>query len=98
MSVKVYAYKNCDTCRKAAKWLVAQGIAFKEVPIRETPPTVAELRTRAGRRGAGSVPGRRGAVGDKPRGGNPVHFRYEANGAFSKASLPAFSHSGKVHS
>ena len=44
MSIKVYAYKNCDTCRKAAKWLVAQGVAFKEVPIREMPPTVAELK------------------------------------------------------
>ena len=44
MSIKVYAYKNCDTCRKAANWLSAQGVAFKEVPIRETPPTVAELK------------------------------------------------------
>jgi arsenate reductase len=40
----VYAYKNCGTCQKASKWLVAQGVPFKEVPIRETPPTVAELK------------------------------------------------------
>lgn len=44
MPIKVYTYKNCDTCRKAVKWLGAQGVAFKEVPIRETPPTVAELK------------------------------------------------------
>ena len=44
MPIKMYAYKNCDTCRKAAKWLGAQGVDFKEVPIRETPPTVAELK------------------------------------------------------
>ena len=44
MSIKVYAYKNCDTCRKAAKWLGVQGVVFKEIPIRETPPTVAELK------------------------------------------------------
>lgn len=41
----VYTYKSCDACRKATKWLAAQDIAFVEKPIRETPPTVAELRT-----------------------------------------------------
>ncbi len=41
----VYTYANCDTCRRAAKWLRAEGIAFVEKPIRETPPTLAELRT-----------------------------------------------------
>lgn len=44
MSIKMYAYKNCGTCQKAAKWLGAQGVVFKEIPIRETPPTVAELK------------------------------------------------------
>ncbi|MEO0055615.1 MAG: hypothetical protein RLZZ50_1562 [Verrucomicrobiota bacterium] len=39
----VYTYKNCDTCRQAAKWLVAQGIPFEQRPIRETPPSLAEL-------------------------------------------------------
>lgn len=42
--LKVYAYKGCDTCRKAVKWLTAQGVPFQEIPIREQPPTVAELR------------------------------------------------------
>ncbi len=41
----VYTYKSCDTCRQAVKWLSAQGISFVERPIRETPPSVAELRT-----------------------------------------------------
>lgn len=40
----VYTYKSCDTCRQATKWLSAQGIAFTEKPIRETPPSAAELR------------------------------------------------------
>lgn len=40
----LYTYKSCDTCRKAVKWLAARGIAFEEKPIRETPPSVAELR------------------------------------------------------
>jgi arsenate reductase len=40
----IYTYVNCDTCRRAVKWLRAQGIAFDERPIRETPPSPAELR------------------------------------------------------
>ncbi len=41
----VYTYKSCDTCRQAVKWLAAQNIAFTEKPIRENPPSFAELRT-----------------------------------------------------
>lgn len=46
--ITLYTYKNCDTCRKAAKWLAAKGIAFEERAIRETPPTVGELRAMLG--------------------------------------------------
>ena len=42
--LKVYTYANCDTCRRAVKWLRAHDLAFAEHPIRETPPTPAELR------------------------------------------------------
>lgn len=42
--IKVYTYANCDTCRRAVKWLRARGFVFDEIPIRETPPTSAELR------------------------------------------------------
>mgnify|MGYP003720754295 CR=1 FL=1 len=41
--MKIYTYKNCGTCKKATRWLDAQGICYEERPIRETPPTVAEL-------------------------------------------------------
>lgn len=40
----VYAYQGCDTCRKALKWLKAQGISHEVKAIRETPPSVTELR------------------------------------------------------
>lgn len=40
----VYTYKNCSTCRKAVKWLDARDIAYTEKPIRDTPPTKAELK------------------------------------------------------
>lgn len=41
--MKVYAYKGCNSCRKAIKWLRAEGVEFEEVAIREQPPTKAEL-------------------------------------------------------
>ncbi|KAF0095302.1 MAG: arsenate reductase-like protein [Puniceicoccaceae bacterium 5H] len=42
--VVVYTYAKCSTCRNATKWLRAQGIDFEERPIRETPPSEAELQ------------------------------------------------------
>lgn len=42
--MKIYAYKNCETCRKALKFLRENGVAFEEVPIREAPPSKSELR------------------------------------------------------
>ena len=51
MPLRVYAYKNCDTCRRALKWLAAQGIAHEVLPIREQPPTKAELQTMLGQVG-----------------------------------------------
>lgn len=44
MKLKVYAYKNCDSCRRALKFLRAHAIPFDEIAIRETPPDVDELR------------------------------------------------------
>lgn len=43
-AVRIYAYSGCDTCRKALKFLAARGVAHEVLAIRETPPTVAELR------------------------------------------------------
>ena len=42
--LKIYTYKNCSTCRKAVAHLTRVGKPFAEVPIRETPPTVEELK------------------------------------------------------
>ncbi len=39
----IYAYKNCDTCRKALKWLKENSVPHEIRPIRETPPSVPEL-------------------------------------------------------
>lgn len=42
--ITVYTLAQCSTCRDATRWLRAHGIQFVEKPIRETPPTPAELR------------------------------------------------------
>jgi arsenate reductase len=41
--MKIYTYSKCSTCRNALKWLDAKGVSYSNLPIRETPPSVAEL-------------------------------------------------------
>ena len=48
MSIRLYTYEKCDTCRRAVKWLAARGVKPQIIPIRESPPSVAELRTMLG--------------------------------------------------
>jgi arsenate reductase len=40
----IYTLKTCDSCRKATKWLAENQIPFQEIPIRETPPSLADLK------------------------------------------------------
>lgn len=42
--LKLYIYQGCSTCRDAVKWLNACGIKFDERAIRETSPTMPELK------------------------------------------------------
>jgi arsenate reductase len=44
MRLRFYEYKNCDTCRRAKKFLAARGVEFDAIAIREQPPTKAELQ------------------------------------------------------
>ena len=43
-AMKLYCYTTCGTCRKAKKFLDARGISYQEIPIREQPPSKAELK------------------------------------------------------
>ena len=43
MSIKVYEYNRCGTCRNALKYLVQKGVDYQAIPIRETPPSIKEL-------------------------------------------------------
>ena len=42
--LKIYTLAQCSTCRDATKWLRARAYTLDERAIRETPPTLAELR------------------------------------------------------
>ncbi len=42
--IVVYTLANCDSCRRAVKWLRARGLDFEERSVRDTPPPVVELR------------------------------------------------------
>lgn len=48
MSVKVYEYAKCDTCRKALKFLDGKGVAYEKIPIVEKPPSMTELKAMLG--------------------------------------------------
>jgi arsenate reductase len=43
VAIVVYQYPNCSTCRKALKWLAAQGIEHRAIDIVAEPPSVAVL-------------------------------------------------------
>jgi len=42
--MKIYSYKNCGTCKKALKYLQEKSIDANVLAIRETPPSVDELK------------------------------------------------------
>ena len=42
--LEVYAYAKCSTCRKALKWLDAEGIDYKLIDIVDSPPSLAKLK------------------------------------------------------
>lgn len=40
----LYAHPKCSTCEAAREWLTKQGVGFVEKDIRNTPPSLAELK------------------------------------------------------
>lgn len=42
--MKIYEYKGCSTCRNALKFLDSKKVPYTKIPIRETPPSITELR------------------------------------------------------
>jgi Spx/MgsR family transcriptional regulator len=42
--IRIFAYAKCGTCQKALKFLAARKLDVTVIPIREQPPTKAELK------------------------------------------------------
>lgn len=51
MTATVYGLKNCDTCKKASKWLDRFGVAYVFVDYRDAKPTPETLVEWAGKLG-----------------------------------------------
>ena len=46
--LRIYTYEKCSTCRNALKFLAGRGIQPEVIPIRERPPSKAELKAMLG--------------------------------------------------
>jgi arsenate reductase len=44
MTLKVFHYTKCSTCRKALAFLAKRGVEYDSIDIVENPPSKAELR------------------------------------------------------
>lgn len=44
ITTTVYGLNNCDTCRKARKWLAAEGVAHQFIDYRDQPVDADTLR------------------------------------------------------
>ncbi|MBR7554705.1 arsenate reductase family protein [Allobacillus sp. GCM10007491] len=44
MTVTIYQYPKCGTCRKALKWLDENGVTYESVHIVDNPPSESELK------------------------------------------------------
>ncbi len=42
--IKVYGLNNCDSCRKARRYLDAHGVDYRFVDLREHPPLPGQVR------------------------------------------------------
>lgn len=57
----LYGLKNCDSCRKARKWLDANTLEYDFIDLREDPPSVNTLKAWHAALGAGLL-NRRGTT------------------------------------
>ena len=83
MSLTVYTYTKCSTCRDAVKWLKDRKVTFIEKPIYTGPPSPAELKRMLGFQG-----------GNLRRLFNTSGIQYRALGLAAK--LPAMSETESI--
>jgi arsenate reductase len=75
VSVRVYSYGPCGTCRKALAWLVEHGISAEVLDISRTPPSRQELEVALAQ------------LGSRSRLFNTSGQRYRALGADRVAAM-----------
>ncbi len=68
--MKVYGIKQCDTCRKALKFLDGQGANYEFVDLRESPVTNDELKGWLAELGADKLINRRSTSWRQLSGGD----------------------------
>ena len=44
MSLKIYEYNNCSTCKKALRYLDTRKLKYEKMAIVDTPPKMSELK------------------------------------------------------
>lgn len=81
---RIYAYEKCDACRQALKYVAQRGWKAEMVPIRQQPPSQAELKRMLGLLG-----------GDIRRLFNTSGLDYRAMGM--KDKLPAMSEAEAIN-
>lgn len=62
MALKVFGLKNCDTCRKARKWLDAEGVEYGFHDVRADGLNADDLRAWVGALGWEALLNRRGTT------------------------------------
>lgn len=60
--MKVWGLKNCDTCRKALKWMDENGVAYDFADVRKDGLTDSDIRRWAGAVGVETLLNRRGTT------------------------------------
>lgn len=60
--LNIYGLKNCDTCRKALKWLEAEGIAFTFLDVRKDSIEASDIESWAEAVGVDSLLNKRGTT------------------------------------
>jgi arsenate reductase len=92
MTITVYHYPNCSTCKKALKWLDQHGVAHQRIDIVQQPPSSAQL---AAARTSGSLPLRSlfNTSGQSYRDGN---FKERLPKLSEAQALAALAEDGKL--
>ena len=60
--ISMYGLKNCDTCRGALKWLVAEGLDYRFVDVRKDGLDTSEITAWAAALGWEALINRRGTT------------------------------------